>query len=230
MARGDTENNAAGKQQQYLSTSKRYRGVRRRKWGSWVAEVRFPNSRQRLWLGSYRNPEHAARAFDAAIYYLRGPGASCNFPGQLPDTPPTHKLSPEEIRAAAMRFARDVPTRPGEAQEDGMETSAEMAVPNEGNSVTVTGLPSADKPIPAEKRIGAVQLANEGEKTAEEVDQGEGSSGTMVKPPEALKELPRPWNEEDEDNWPAFPYYDDIYRSSPLWNFEAPITYLDTKK
>ncbi|CAD5193373.1 unnamed protein product [Musa acuminata subsp. burmannicoides] len=222
MASRDTGNNAAGKQQQqHLSTSKRYRGVRMRKWGSWVAEVRFPNSRQRLWLGSYRTPEQAARAFDAAVYCLRGTGARCNFPGQLPDITPTHKLSPEEIRAAAMRFARDVPTRPGEAQEGGMETSTETAVPNKGNSATVTGLLSADKPIPAEKRIGAVQLANEGEKTAEEVDQGEGSSGTMVKPPEASKELPWPWNAEDEDTWPAFSYDDDIYESSPLWNFRS---------
>ncbi|CAL9137232.1 unnamed protein product [Musa acuminata var. zebrina] len=142
----DTGNNAAGKQQQqHLSTSKRYRGVRMRKWGSWVAEVRFPNSRERLlWLGSYRTPEQAARAFDAAVYCLRGTGARCNFPGQLPDITPTHKLSPEEIRAAAMRFARDVPTRPGEAQEGGMETSTETAVPNKGNSATVTGLLSAD--------------------------------------------------------------------------------------
>ncbi|CAL9201131.1 unnamed protein product [Musa hybrid cultivar] len=209
MASGDTENNAAGKQQQqHLSTSKRYRGVRMRKWGSWVAEVRFPNSRQRLWLGSYRTPEQAARAFDAAVYCLRGTGARCNFPGQLPDITLTHKLSPEEIRAAAMRFAQG-------------ETSTETAVPNKGNSATVTGLPSADKPIPAEKRIGAVQLANEGEKTADEVDQGEGSSGTMVKPPEASNELPWPWNAEDEDTWPAFCNYDDIYESSPLWNFRS---------
>lgn len=120
-----------------------------------------------------------------------------------------------------MRFARDVPTRPGEAQEGGMETSTETAVPNKGNSATVTWLPSADKPIPAEKRIGAVQLANDGEKTAEEVDQGEGSSGTMVKPPEASKELPWSWNEVDDDTWPAFPYYDDVFRSSPPWNFRS---------
>ncbi|KAJ8501200.1 hypothetical protein OPV22_011752 [Ensete ventricosum] len=62
----------------------RYRGVRRRKWGTWVAEVRLPSSRARLWLGSYPTPEMAALAHDAAVYSLRGPGAARNFLGHPP--------------------------------------------------------------------------------------------------------------------------------------------------
>lgn len=32
---------------------KKYKGVRMRTWGSWVSEIRAPNQKARIWLGSY---------------------------------------------------------------------------------------------------------------------------------------------------------------------------------
>lgn len=87
------------------NNSIKYKGVRKRKWGKWVSEIRLPNSRERIWLGSYDSAEKAARAFDAAQFCLRGKSANFNFPDNPPEIVGGRSMTPSEIQAAATRFA-----------------------------------------------------------------------------------------------------------------------------
>ncbi|GLJ10386.1 hypothetical protein SUGI_0127250 [Cryptomeria japonica] len=96
----------SGKRQQ-SKKCRQYKGISMRKWGKWVAEVRMPKTRSKIWLGSYDTAEQAARAFDAAVYCIRGPNAKFNFPNTIPAIPSATSLSRQEIQLVAAKYALD---------------------------------------------------------------------------------------------------------------------------
>lgn len=72
-------NEGKHREKHIMKNRSKFVGVRQRASGKWAAEIKDTQKNIRMWLGTYKTAEEAARAYDEAACLLRGSNTRTNF-------------------------------------------------------------------------------------------------------------------------------------------------------